>query len=425
MLLWIGFALLTVFVIAALAYRALRDGAGAPAGEAADVAVYRDQLKAIETEREQGLLEAGEAEAARAELARRLLRAADAPGALPAERSGKSRATASAPAAQPARWAIASAAILIPIAAFAIYFRVGSPSMPGKPHAERVAQVGKGQHSMQDLLGMVEARLRDKPEDGQGWDVIAPIYLKQERFKDASHAYANAIRLLGETPQRISGFAAALVMGNNGIVSRDAHAAFERLLAIQPGNPEARFWLAMAKEQGGDVAGAIADMEALAKAAPPDASWRQFVETRIAEMRKNEAGGGKGAASTGGAQPAAAGASPKMAAAEPKAAAPADQSAAAAAPPPGPTAADIAAAQALSPQEQEAFIAQMVDRLAARLDKNGNDLEGWKRLIRAYRTMGRDQDAQGAIAKARRAMEGNAAALQDLTALAQQLGIGS
>ena len=71
------------------------------------------------------------------------------------------------------------------------------------------------------------------------------------------------------------------------------------------------------------------------------------------------------------------------------------------------------------------MITQMVESLAARLRTNGNDLPGWLRLVRAYAVLERRQDAQAALAEARRNFTGNVDALAQLAALASSLGLGS
>lgn len=393
MLLWIGFALLTAAVVAALARPLLRTVSDTQSPHAADVAVYRDQLHEIDAERERGLLDESEADAARAELGRRLLRAADE---TVSEQSLPAGAVASNKT--PVRWTVYAAAVLIPLASLATYLRIGTPDLPGNPHSARVAQT-KGEKSIEDLVGLVEQRLRSHPEDGQGWDVIAPVYMKQQRFGDAARAYANAIRLVGENAARVAGIAEALVLANNGVVVPDARSAYQRLAILDPTRPEPQFWLALAKEQDGDVAGAIGDLERMRAAAPADAPWRGLVETKIGELRVAMEG----------------------AKAVPPGAKDGKPSETSKAPPPG----DVAAVEAMTPEQQSAFVAQMVDGLAKRLDQNGKDLEGWRRLVRAYKVMGRDADAAGAIAKARAAFDGDAPALEAIDNLAKSLGIGS
>lgn len=406
MALWIGFIVLTAAVIAFLARPFIRPSSPTRQPHSADVAVYRDQLNAIDAERDEGLLAEGEADAARTELARRLLRAAE----QESTRQSRAVAPANRPGYKPQAYA---AAAFVAIVSAGVYSILGSPNLPNLPHADRIAKSSSGR-SMTELVGMVEARLKQNPEDGQGWAVIAPVYMKQERYQDAIQSYANAIRLLGENPDLVAGFAEAVIFANNGTVTPEAQRAYHRLQTLSPYRPEPKFWLAIAKQQDGNLSAAIADLEALLKVSAPDAPWRSVVEAKIGEMRAELAsGGGKKEATAPAAAP-----PPSQSAAAPP-------SQPAATPAPGPSAADVAAAQQLTPEQQGAFISKMVEGLAAKLDANGKDLDGWKRLARAYKVMGRDGDAANALAKARRAFEGDAAALQSIESFAKDLGIGS
>lgn len=419
MLLWTAFALLTAMVVAALARPLLRPQIDAVDQRTADIEVYRDQLREIEVERDRGLIEAADADAARTELARRLLRAAEQP-------TGDTPTAPSSSQPKYSQWTVFGTAALVPLASLGIYLAVGSPGMPGKPQAERVTQA-KAERPIGELLGMVEARLKAHPEDGQGWEVIAPVYLKQQRFMDAARAYANAIRILGESPDRISGFADALVFANDGLIVADARQAYQRLVALQPDRPEPRFWLAIGKEQDGDLAGAKNDLEAMLSTAPADARWRELVQAKVDELNgKLAAAGGSSGSMQAAAPPAAE--RPKPVAPAGSAQNPPSVASPAAAPAgtiPPPAAGDMAAIQSMSPQEQKAFIGQMVEGLAKRLEQDGKDLEGWKRLARAYKVMGRDGDANSALAKARQTFAADPEALKSLDALARQLGIGS
>lgn len=379
MLLWIAFALMTAAALAAvllpLARPARRDELDSGA-----LAVYRHQLEEIEDERTRGLVDNGEAAGARVEVARRLLASAD--------RMDAQSPPPPLPESKRATVALATAAA-IPLFTLALYLTHGSPGLPSFPATART-QMPIERAQISDLVAKVEARLREHPEDGDGWDVIAPVYYKLERFRDAANAYARAARLKGETVRRLAGLAESAVLAADGIVTEEARAAYERILALEPGRPEPRFWLALAKEQDGKLEPALSDYRALLSGAPADAPWRAAVESRIADVGRRIAGVDKP---------------------DPRA--------------PGPSAEDIAAAEKLSPQDRTKMIAGMVDGLAERLKRDGRDLAGWQRLINAYAVLGRSQDARTALADARKNFPADAAAQAALAALAKTLGLDS
>jgi cytochrome c-type biogenesis protein CcmH len=385
MLLWIAFALLTAAVLGAVVAplaRTARQDEPEPAAEAGTLAVYRHQLEEVEAERARGMLEGAEAEAAKLEISRRLLASA-------------ARSEAAGPAHDPPRAQLQSrhatialaTALIVPVLALALYLTHGSPGLPSSPFAART-DPAIDQTTLVKLIAQVEARLREHPDQGKGWEAVAPVYLKVGRFRDAANAYANAARLNGETVALLAGRAEATVLASDGIVTEEARTAYEKILELEPKRMEPRFWLAMAKEQDGRLADALADYQALLAEAPAGAGYRSPLNMRIAELS------GRLAAIKGGA-------------------------------PAGPTDADMAAAAKLTPEQRAEMIAQMVQGLAQRLKANGRDLAGWLRLVNAYAVLDRKDDARAALAEARRNFAGDAGALAELTRLATSLRIGS
>lgn len=388
LLFWICSALLTMITVLLIA-RPLRAATAEPLppheaiDDGADVAVYRDQLEEVEGDLARGLISTAEAEAARIEIARRLLAAAESKSATP---------HVSARPATDVVWnanrLFAALAALVMIVAVGLYAPNGSPNQAGSSVAARLAKAPSANADIEELIARVEARLRENPSDGQGWEVIAPVYLRLERFSDAADAFRRAISIMGETPRRLAGLAESIVLANDGVVTEEARKAYVRLLEIEPGRMEARFGLAMAMEQDGDIAGAMKAYSSILAKSPPEAPWRPFINERL------EALAAKGGAASQGRGPA---------------------------PPPG-TAEAIAS---LPEADRRAVIQQMVEGLARRLEANGRDPDGWQRLIRAWNVLGDTAQAEAALQRARRALAGDDKALSAIDALARQLGLKS
>jgi cytochrome c-type biogenesis protein CcmH len=383
-LLWIILAGLTALVLFVLLRPLAAADRGERVPEAFDAAVYRDQLKEIEGDRARGLIGEEEAEAARIEIARRLL-AADS----------KTRGQHATTDGTHARPALIGVALALPLLALGLYLFYGSPRLPDQPLAARLQDPANDQN-LAALVAKVEARLREHPEEGEGWEVIAPVYLSWRRYNDAADAYAQALRLLGESPKRLSGRGQALVLANNGVVTEEAREALERALKLDQSLIEPRILLAIAKEQDGRFAEAIADWRALLASANGQAPWRAMVEVRIEAAEAHLSG-----------KPAPE-AAPSAVAGER-----------------GPPAGDMVAVQNMTPSERQAMIETMVQRLAARLDRDGSDLPGWLQLVRAYSVLDRKDDALKALERAKSEFSGNGQALEQLDRLAAELGLKS
>lgn len=387
---WIAVALLaalvTFVVTRPLAHAPATGAEAATSGREADLAVYKDQLAEIDRDVGRGALTAEEADAAKAEVARRLLRAADSAKTPPAPLE--------MPRLVKALFAVVS--LLLPLGSLGLYLTYGAPGLPAQPLSARLEAPAE-RSPMDDLVAKVEERLRTHPDDGRGWDVIAPVYASQGRFAEAASAFAEANRILGETPERLRRFAEARMRAENGLVAEDARKALTRAVELDPRNKEPLIWLALAKEQDGDIAGAIKDYKAIIESAPADAGWRPAIVDRIKMLEDGKRPATQAQASQTEQQGAGQG-------------------------PAGP-AAD--AVRAMSPAERAQFINQMVEQLAARLKQNGNDLEGWLKLVRAYKMLGRDSDAVEALASARKSLASDEKGLAALDGLAKELGLGS
>jgi len=378
MLLWIVMAALTAAAsLAVLIPLGRQTHAAAHAGAARSI--YRDQLDELARDRERGLIGDAEADAARIEISRRLL-------------NSDSGATAETPASRPAyRVERLVALVLIPLLAIGTYLYVGSPQLADRPIGSREAEP-TAQGNVDDLIAKVESHLAANPEDGRGWEVLSPIYMRLGRFDDAVRALGNAKRLLGSTAERESLYGEALTRASGNVVTEDARAAFDRALKFDPDDVRSRFFLAMALGQAGRKDDAIAAWKALIASAPADAPWLSAAQAELAQFQPTST----------------------VAATAPTAGPVA----------PGPTASDIAAAAQQSPAERQQMIEGMVSGLAARLDADPSDTTGWERLFRAYMVLGKPDEARAALSRARAGLAEKPELLAVVEQAARDIGIG-
>jgi cytochrome c-type biogenesis protein CcmH len=393
MMLWLILALMTAGALGAVVWPLVRGQGMTAAGS--DLVVYRDQLEEIEHDRTDARIDAVEAEAARVEVSRRLLAAANAANARPAE-------TGSAGWRRVA--AAAAAVIMMPMLAVALYAVRGSPDLPGQPLAARLqgGDENPGSNSIVQLIARVEAHLEENPDDGRGWEIVAPVYMKLERYEDAAKARRRAISLLGATSTREVDLGEALTAAANGVISEEAQAAFNRAVALDAENFKAQFYLGLAAEQDGNTAEAARLWRALIAKAPPDAPWLTVVRQSLARVAHPGAEVPIGDV--------------------PSAAAPAQAPPAGAAR--GPRPEDIANASKMTDQQRSQAIGAMVEQLATRLHENGSDVDGWLRLLNAYKVLGEHAKAKAAVAEARAALAAEPDKLHRLDTAIKDLDIG-
>jgi len=355
---WAVFAVLTAFAALAVLIPLSRASRRETGSRDASVALYADQLQEIDRDLARGTLAPAEAGAARAEVGRRLLAAS------------RQSADARPESAWRGRLVTLVAIVVLPLAAVAGYLATGAPDTPDRPLAARDDGTVDGRN-LDGLIARVERHLAETPDDGQGWAVLAPVYLRTGRAADAAAAYRNAIRLVGADAEREAGLGEALTALGGGIVTADARAAFERAAALDPTAVKPQFYLALALGQEGRRDEAAAAWRALIAGAPPGAPWLSAAQAELAGV-------------------------------DPTAAPPAAA--------PGPSAADVEAAGTMSQGDRAAMIEGMVKRLAERLAAGGGSLDEWLRLANAYAVLGRPDDARAALLSAKAAFPDDAAA---------------
>ena len=172
MTLWFVFALMTAAAIFAVLWPLGRRGGARNDGS--ETTVYKDQLAEVDRDLAAGLIGSSEAEAARVEISRRLLAAADNQRDPPAASNLSLR-----------RLAAILALVGLPIISLAIYLPLGSPRLRDFPLAQRTRTPDPTQ-SLDNLVAQVEAHLEKNPTDGRGWNVLAPVLSRLGRYDEAS-----------------------------------------------------------------------------------------------------------------------------------------------------------------------------------------------------------------------------------------------
>ncbi|WP_428248125.1 c-type cytochrome biogenesis protein CcmI [Ferrovibrio sp.] len=377
-MLWLGIAVLLAVALAFLLWPWLRNRT-ATARKAHDLAVYRAQLDEIAQEVARGTLNEAEANNARVEIQRRLLRADAAPDEAAASRT-------LTPGVLIGTGLLLA---LLPVGAVGLYAALGRPDaarmLPAMQQAELERQRAE-RRELDVLVDRLRQRLEAEPNRADGWLLLGRTLMNMGRYGESADAFNRLVALQPQDAEAQAFLGEAYVFGNDGAVTREARVAFERVLQIEPGHPGASYYMGMAKLQDGDVRGAFADWLALARSAEPDAPWLPLVRARLQEL------------------------APRLGAdlaqlLPPPAATPAQ---------PGPSREQMEAAQSMSLEERTAMINAMVDRLAERLKENPNDPEGWVRLGRAREVQNDKHAAMEAYTKALALLPANAPQRADL-----------
>ncbi|WGH78648.1 c-type cytochrome biogenesis protein CcmI [Jannaschia ovalis] len=394
---WTAAALLLVACVLVIA-AALR---AVPADrEAPDVAVYRDQLRELERDAARGTLAPEEAEAARTEVARRLL-AADRSGGVAAKGPGNS--------------VLGFALIAVPVIGIAVatYLSIGAPGYPDLPLATRIAVVEEnraarpGQEvaeaevpdriddSRPDLTRMAEqlrAVLAERPDDLRGWRLAVQTEAGLGDLEAAWRAQVRVIEILGDdaTSEDHAVLAELMIRAAGGYVSPEAERALSRALRADAGNGMARFYAGSMYAQGGRPDLAFTIWRRLIADSRPGDPWLEPIYGQIEEI--------------------------SQLAGDPT---PLDQLPR----PRGPSQADIDASGEMTLEDRMAMIEGMVEGLALRLADQGGPVTDWARLITAYGVLGRTDAAAAVYGEAKLVFAEDQSALDRLAQAADQAGL--
>jgi len=243
------------------------------AGRATDLAVYRDQLKELESDLERGLISTAEAEAARNEIKRRIL--------ATSEPQTQSQAAA---ASRPAAIAVGIAVVAVSLG---VYLALGRPTLPSRFYDAKAESDASGNQMLTEITGMVErlaAKLKTQPNDPKGWRMLGWSYVQLGRVKEGIDALARAVTLDPDNAALRSQYGEALVQDADGTVTPDALAAFDEALKRDAKDPRARFYKGLNLVQSGKDKEAFDLWVQIIRDAPADADWLPGLRAQAQEL---------------------------------------------------------------------------------------------------------------------------------------------
>lgn len=364
---WIIAALVTLIALITLYYasRAIGVNASGADNDAPHTSHFRAQLVEIERAADVGRMSAPEVEAAKAELARELIRQ-------------KSEHTDAAEASRMSALIKPFAAILVVAIAFGTYIFVGQPNMPATPLATRTVEISANT-GLDDAIAKVEAQLELTPDDVRGWMVLAPIYMRAERFEKAESAFRRILEIGPITADAETNLAEALMMLADGVATGEPMQLLRSAAARDPSHARSRFYLAGEATRAKNYINAILAWGELLALSTGDEPWLQVARQGLATAEAGLRGD----------------------------------------PPPQATAPDNSVSIS---EEQQKTIRAMVEGISERLNTDGGSLEEWTRLVRSRLVLGEKAAAQLAYDNAKIAYP-DEAARAELEALAAGAGL--
>lgn len=341
MLVWTLIAAMAAICCAALIYagRARPVNVGPATDAQAERGHQRSLLAEIDTDLAAGRISPADATAAKAELAREVMRSekAEAPPEPDAAKTGFAGLTIAA--------SVVAAGLGV-----AVYAYVGNPQLPAAPLASRDAPQQAGLN-LDEAVAKVEAQMARTPDDVRGWRVLGPVYMRSGRYEDAVNAFRKVLALAPPTADAETDLAEALMMANAGNAGAEADELLQKAQSLEPGHPRSLFYLAGEAMRQKDFKTATTRWQQLIDNAKGDEPWLPVAKQGL-EMAKS--GTNTPPAATTG-------------------------------------------------TSQQEMIRNMVESLTARLQDDGGTLAEWTQLIRSRLVLGERDKAQAAYDAARKA----------------------
>ncbi len=257
-----------------------RDADASVSRNALNVSIYRDQLRELDADLVSGNISRERYDEAKRDIERRLIEESAEP------------ATGAATAAPRSRRMAIVTGLLMPLFAIGLYVVTGNPD--GLSPEKRA--LSKHDVSAQQIEGMVDklaARLKERPEDTEGWVMLGRSYTVLGRHAEAVKAYETAVGRMPENAQLLADYAGALAMAQGGKLQGEPEKIIERALKIDPDQPKVLAIAGTMAFEKNDFAGAIALWEKLQKHVPPDSEYARSLASGIAEARTRAKESGK------------------------------------------------------------------------------------------------------------------------------------
>jgi cytochrome c-type biogenesis protein CcmH len=244
----------------------------------ANLAVYRDQLRELDADLQNGIIGRAQYDQDHEEIERRLLIDVGA---------GKSIATKNKPA-KAARTLVYVLALALPGIAVLMYLKVGTRAAVSATPA-RVSTTQSGDMTQQRIeanVAALEKRLAQKPDDGPGWAMLARSYSTLGRHKEASAAFEKATAAQPNDADLLTEYAYSLAMARGQDFDGKPSELLDKALQIDPTNLKALLFAGQAAFKAKRYDQAIDYWQKLSKQLPPKSEAEESLSEKISEAKR-------------------------------------------------------------------------------------------------------------------------------------------
>ena len=184
--------------------------------------------------------------------------------------------------------------VLLALPAIAVfsYLKLNNGLISLDPEFERKMASQQGQMpAIEDAIAELEAKLKQDPDNLDGWQMLGRSYLVSKRFEDAVKAYAKANELTnGANPDVLISYGEAkgFAAGNN--FDESAMALFTKALKINPNNERGLWYAGLAAYQLQNYKVSVEYLEKLLQRVPSDQTDARTALVKYLNDAKQKAG---------------------------------------------------------------------------------------------------------------------------------------
>jgi cytochrome c-type biogenesis protein CcmH len=283
---WAGTAVLVALALAFVLRPLLSARNASSAGRLrANVDIYRDQLRELDADLASGMLAPEQHAQARKELEARLLE----------DTTDQESARAQV---KPARYTACALSVLLPLGALCVYLLVGAPAVLDP----RILAAADAEHTidraqLEAMVDKLAARLKEEPENGEGWLMLARSYRHFQRYEDAARAYGNAVSRLPPDAGLLADYADVLAAAQ-GRLTGEPEELIAKAIDLDPKNLKALALAGSAAFEQKRYAQAAASWERMLPLVDAGSEQARVIQDNVAEAK---ALGGIAGAKTGAA----------------------------------------------------------------------------------------------------------------------------
>ena len=282
LLFWSLAALMTTVALAFVLVPLLRArGPAGPTVEDANLEVLRGQRAEIEADVVRGVLPSDARDEALAELVAR----ADT-DLVPEPKAAK---------ASPRRSWIAAAvvAVLVPALSFALYLATGTPRATDPKSLVAHPEVPQADPQIVAMVESLAAKVRERPDDVQGWGLLARSMAALARYDEAAKAYEHLAKLVPKDAQVLADYADALGMAQGRKLSGKPYELVKAALAIDPQHRKSLALAGTAAMETKDFVAAQQYWTTLASGLPAGSEDEAQVRSILEEVRMRASAAGQ------------------------------------------------------------------------------------------------------------------------------------